>query len=189
MSSCQDSYQTCEIWCRSDIACIISVKLVISCCSSRWRYDYNGILPLDVFRPAAFIKHMKLGQIEHSMFELYKAWRILLPTGGAMIITEYWPLGFRPWLLPNMEVWCILTLMLILCKISHFLLPAGGAIIIMQYWPLDVFRPGPLSNLISLGRSYILGWVTTTCIPMARHRTLSRHHGHALQRKLKIFTI
>ncbi len=31
-------------------------------------------------------------------------------------------------------------------------MPAGGTIIIMQYWPLDVFRPGLLSNLWSLGQ-------------------------------------
>ncbi len=53
--------------------------------------------------------------------------------------------------------------------------------IIMQYWPLDVFRPGLLSNLRSLGQiGHFYGLVTTTSIPMARHRTLSRHQGHAL---------
>ncbi len=41
----------------------------------------------------------------------------------------------------------------------------------MEYWPLDMFRPGLLSNLISLEKIVHL-WLssTTTSIPMARHR-------------------
>ncbi len=45
----------------------ISAKLPAA---SWWRYDYNWYWHVDVFRPAHFIKHMKFGQIEHSMFEL-----------------------------------------------------------------------------------------------------------------------
>ncbi len=35
---------------------------------------------------------------------------------------------------------------------GNFLLPAGGALIIMEYSYLDVFRPGFLSNMWSLGQ-------------------------------------
>ncbi len=52
------------------------------------------------------------------------------------------------------EVWSRLDIAcLCQCKRSHFLLPAGGAVIIMEYSHLDVFRPGFLSNVISLGQN------------------------------------
>ncbi len=51
------------------------------------------------------------------------------------------------------EVWCRLDIACSCqCKRSNFLLPAGGALIIMEYSYLDVFRPGFLSNLWSLGQ-------------------------------------
>ncbi len=40
----------------------------------------------------------------------------------------------------------------------------------MEYWPLDMFRPGLLSNLISLGKIVHFMLSYTTSIPMARHR-------------------
>ncbi len=43
--------------------------------------------------------------------------------------------------------------------------------IITEYWPIGVFRPGLLSNLISLGKIvHFMAEVTTTSNPMARHR-------------------
>ncbi len=44
--------------------------------------------------------------------------------------------------------------------------------IIMQCWPLDVFRPGTLIKPVKFGADRTFyGLVTTTSIPMARHRT------------------
>ncbi len=45
-------------------------------------------------------------------------------------------------------------------------MPAGGALIIMKYSYLDVFRPGFLSNVWSLGRSDIVWLSYNNFIPM-----------------------
>ncbi len=53
--------------------------------------------------------------------------------------------------------------------------------IIMQCWPLDVFQARTLIKPVKFGADRTFyGLVTTTSIPMARHRTLSRHQGHTL---------
>ncbi len=50
--------------------------------------------------------------------------------------------------------------------------------IIMQCWPLDVFQARTLIKPVKFGADRTFyGLVTTTSIPMARHRTLSRHQG------------
>ncbi len=67
-------------------------------------------------------------------------------------------------------------------KLSHFLLQQVAAMIIMQCWPLDVVSgQDSLIKPVSLGQNRTFyGLVTTTSIPMARHRTLSRPQGHTL---------
>ncbi len=65
-------------------------------------------------------------------------------------------------------------------KIRHFLLPAGGARIIMEYWPLDMFRPGLLSNLISLGKIVHLWLSYNNFYSHGETSNLSGRHGHAL---------
>ncbi len=47
----QDSYQTCEVWCRLDFACLSSVKQVISCSQRGGAMIIMEYCCLDVFRP------------------------------------------------------------------------------------------------------------------------------------------
>ncbi len=168
-----------------------------------------------------------------------------MPAGGAMIITEYWPLDvFRPGLLSN--VWSLgmirhfmaelqqfpfpwrnielcqatkdtffnensrssqfniakafrvdwpnIMLMSLNClesslqhKTCQFLLSAGGAMTITEYG--HVFGTGLLSNVKFGADRTLSAWIITTSYFMVKHRSLSGHHGHALQRKLKIFAI
>ncbi len=68
-------------------------------------------LPLDVSGQHIYQTYEVLGQMNIVVWVSNKAWRILLPTGGAMIITEYWPLGVSGHdSYQTCEVWCILDL-------------------------------------------------------------------------------
>ncbi len=72
------------------------------------------------------------------------------------------------------------------CKTCHFLLPTDGAMTITEYG--HVFRTRLKQVKFGADRT-LSAQIITTSYFMAKQPSLSGRHGHALQRKLKIFTI
>lgn len=71
----------------------------------------------------------------------------------------------------------------------RFLLPEGGAISVIQYWTVNVLRPGLLSNVKFRADWAMYVWVTTTSCFTEKHQNSPYRDGHAVQRKLKSFTV
>ncbi len=55
--------------------------------ASRWRYDYNGILALDMFRPGLLSNLISLGKIVHFMAELQQ---LLFPWRDIEFVRPPW---------------------------------------------------------------------------------------------------
>ncbi len=161
--------------------------------ASWWRYDYNWILTLRVFRPGLLSNVRSLGQIGQCMAELKQ---LPFPLRNIKLCQAAPDMPFNEnsrssqfniakafridW--PN--------IMLMPLNLWEEFISTYDYMTIIRIWAWKCVQVRSLIKHVKFEADWTLyAWIITTSYFMAKHRSLSGCHGHDLQRKLKIFAI